>query len=86
MGCKPSPYATKVGSPRWKSSEKLGGSPIARLRGIAKEYSRKGTKEETRGPGNPEDGAARLLNELEELDVRHGDCHCFIHPTFTELL
>ena len=70
MGCKPSPYATKARPPGWRTSEKPPGSPPARLRGVAKERLKKVTKGQTRGPGAPEDRAARLLNELEQLDVR----------------
>ena len=84
MGCKPSPYATKGGPPGWRSSEKPPGSPPVRLRGVAKERSKGATKGQARGPGAPEDRAAKLLNELEQLDVR--DRHWFINAFISELL
>ena len=84
MGCKPSPYVTKARPTDWIPSKKPRGSPTTRLRAAARECSRGGKKEKTGGPGGPEDGAATLLNELEELNVRHGDRHWFTCITVTE--
>jgi len=84
MGCKPFSYATRVGPPGWRSSRKPRGSPTARLKGVSKGRSRGVTGGQTKGSGGPEDGAATLLNELEELDVRVR--HCFTRDTVSELL